>query len=267
MEKAIILFLSLSTVNLAYTQNSLFKKSIKSVYALYGRHFSTNYVLDSGNSNLIGRKNVVSLEMGLNLDYPINNILKIRTGINGHLLFLSEVDYGISGPLPPGVDFPFTNIYRRGAEYIESVNISVPIKAMYSFLKKGKTVYSVAGGPCISFYFPASNEMAGFETRKYGELIRQHWVTRHFKNYRSNKSIGISYPQLEWDFDVEGTRKLRKYGAISLGLKAHIGTRRLENATFEIWPTEPDYRSKGHFTLNRSYIGIYSAFTFDKNKK
>lgn len=268
MKKAFILFLSLSAVYITYSQDASYKKSIKSVYALYGRHLSTHYAVDSGNGNLIGRKNAVSLEMGLTLDYPINDIWKVRTGISGHLLFLNEVDYGISGPIPYGVNFPFTDMYRGGlTEYIESVNINIPLKVMYTFLKREKTDYSVSGGPCISVYFPASDLMAGFENRKDGELIRQHWVIRRFKNYKSIRSLGISYPQLEWDFDVEGTRKLRRYGAVSLGLKIHIGTRRLENSTFEIWPTEPTYRSKGHFTLNRSYIGIYSAFTFGKNRK
>lgn len=245
-----------------------FKKPTKSVYIMQARHFSTKYNVDSGINNLVGRKYAVSLEAGLNLEYPINNIWKFKTGINGHLLFLNEVSYGISGPIPSGVDRPFTNIYTGGlVEYIESVSIAIPFKVMYTFPTKEKINYSISGGPFISFYFPASDEMAGFESRKNGELIRQHLVTRHFKNYKSVKSIGISYPQLEWDFDMQATRKFKKYGAISLGIKTHIGTKRLEHATFVIWPTEPAYRSTGHFTLNRSYIGLYGAFTFGQNKK
>lgn len=76
--------------------------------------------------------------------------------------------------------------------------------------------------------------------------------------------MGISYPQLEWDFDAEVKRAFKKYGAVSLGIKAHIGTKRLEYATFVIFPDEPNYRSKGHFILNRSYMGVYGAFTFGR---
>jgi hypothetical protein len=260
----LLLYLMLFAFSPLFSQN-LFKKATKSVFALYGHHLPTNYEVETGQNNLIGRKHVFSAEAGLNLDYPLNEKWMIRTGVSGHLLFLNEVTYGISGPIPPGVNDRLIGIYGRGIEYIESVSIGLPIKALYNFPTTGKYNFSVSGGPYVAVYFPANDEMAGMQAIKNGELIRQHWVTRHFKNYKTNQSLCISYPQLEWDFDVQATRKFKRYGAASLGIKAHIGTRSLERATFVIWPDEPEYRSKGNFILNRSYIGIFSAFRFGRN--
>ena len=245
-----------------------FPKSIKSIYVFYGHHLNTRYLIDSGTNNLVGRKSVFSWEVGLNVDYPLHKKIILRTGFNGHFLFLNETTYGVIGNVPSGVNETYIHKYGKGIEYIESVSIGIPIKLGYIFLEKGDYNFMVFGGPSISIYFPASDEIAG---AKYefdnGNSTRIYLVSRHFKNYKSNKSIGISYPQLEWDFDVQATRKFKRYGAINLGIKAHIGTKRLEQATFVIWPTEPAYRSTGRFTLNRSYIGLYGAFTFGKNKK
>jgi hypothetical protein len=243
------------------------RKSEKSIYVLYGHHFKTNYIVDSGNHNLVGRKNVFSAEIGLNLDYNLNKKWKIRTGINGHLLFLNEVTYGVKGSVPPGINPELIDVYGKGIEYIESTTISIPVKVLLGISNGEKYSFSFAIGPSIGVYFPASNEMAGVTIqRQNGTVVRQHWVTRYFKNHKTNKSLGISYPQLEWDGEVECNRKFKKYGSISLGIKAHIGTRRLEYAEFVIWPNETNYKAKGHFKLNRSYIGVYAAFTFGKNK-
>jgi hypothetical protein len=266
MKKLLLLIFLLSISVFCISQTSI-KKAEKSVYAFYGRHFQTKYVTDSGQGNLIGRKYNESVEMGLNLDYSLNEKWMIRTGISGHLLLLGEITYGISGSIPPLVTDPFIHKYARGIDYVESVTIGIPIKARYLAINTNEIILSVSGGPFISIYFPASDEMAGSARQlSNGTTLRDYWVTRHFKNYKSDKSLGISYPQLEWDFDIECKRHFKKYGAVSLGIKSHFGTRRLENATFIIFPDEPNYRSKGHFTLNRSYIGIYGAFTFGKNR-
>ena len=238
----------------------------KSIYVLYGHHLKTKYVTDSGTNNLIGRKSVFSAEMGLNLDYPLSHRFKIRTGISGHFLFLDETGYGTSGPIPDGFGQDARKlipIYSRGAEYIESTNIGIPIKLLFNFHNNPNYNFSVSGGPFISFYFPARDEMAGFtDLKQNGNYTQKYWVTRRFKT--GNNSLNVSAPQFEWDFDIEATRKLKKYGAVSLGIKSHIGTTKLEHASFVIWPDEPNHRSKGHFTLNRSYIGIFGAFTFGR---
>jgi hypothetical protein len=258
-----VLFLLLSQIGFPQDYSN---RVSKSVYVLYGHNFKTNYVADSGQNNLIGRKNVFSAEMGLNLDYPINNRFKLRTGIAGHLLFLDETGYGASGPIPDGFGEDAKRlipIYSRGAEYIESVSIGIPIKLLYKFYSNPKYNFSISAGPFLSFYFPARDEMAGFtDLKQNGEYTQKYWVTRRFKS--GNNSLNVSSPQLEWDFDIQTTRKLKKYGAVSLGIKSHIGTTRLEHASFIIWPDEPNHRSKGHFTLNRSYIGIFGAFTFGR---
>jgi hypothetical protein len=264
--KYLLLFSIFTLPVSSFSQNSSGKIE-KSFYAFYGRHYTTRYYIDSGQSNLVGRKYNESVEAGLNIDYPINDQWMIRTGINGHLLLLGEITYGIDGPVPPGVIDPFVHQYARGIDYVESVTIGFPIKIRYNLLNTEEKTVLISGGPFIGVYFPAADEMAGSARElSNGTILRDYWVTRHFKNYKSNKSLGISYPQLEWDFDIEGKKYFKKYGAISLGIKTHIGTRRLEKATFDIFPTEPSYRSKGHFILNRSYIGLYSAFTFGKNR-
>lgn len=265
--KRLLLSVYLLTISVFCISQNSFRKAEKSVYAFYGRHFQTKYVTDSGQGNLVGRKFNESLEMGLNIDYTLNNKWNIRTGISGHLLLLGEITYGISGPIPPEVIDRFVHQYARGIDYVESVTIGIPVKARYNFYQDQKHILFITGGPFIGIYFPASDEMAGSARQlSNGTTLRDYWVIRHFKNYKSDKSIGISYPQLEWDFDVEYKRKLKKYGALGFGIKTHIGTKRLEQATFDIFPTESNYRSKGHFILNRSYIGIYSAFTFGKNR-
>lgn len=264
--KKVVLICLLYITGVEVTAQGVFKDASKSIYALYGRHLRTNYITDSGQNNLVGRKNFFTAELGLNLDYSINKKWMIRTGINGHLLFLDEVGYGISGPVPTGITSPHIHLYKKGVEYIESVSVGIPIKAGYNFYTSSNFKLSLSGGAFVAVYFPASDEMAGVQSVQNSQLVRLYWVTRHFKNYKSNNSFGISYPQLEWDFDLQGTRAFKKYGALSLGLKAHIGTNRLESATFVIWPNEPGYRSTGHFKLNRSYIGVFSGFTFGRQK-
>lgn len=158
--KNILLGVLICTYQTVFAQ-SITKQTIKSIYVLYGHHFSTNYIVDSGQNNLIGRKNVFSVEMGLNLDYNITSHLGIRTGISTHFLFLDETGYGISGPVPQGVNDFWIHKYAGGIEYIESVSIGIPVKALYSFYSNGKLNFSFSGGPFIAVYFPASDEMAG----------------------------------------------------------------------------------------------------------
>ena len=247
---------------------SLFSQKIlsKSVYVFYGHHFPTKYIVDSGQNNLVPRKNVFSAEIGLNLDFPIAKHLQIQTGLAGHLLFLDETAYGITGPIPDGFSENLKRlapIYERGAEYIESVSIGVPVKLNYMIFQNKNMTYSVAGGPSFDVYFPGGNEMAGLTDQKEnGQWTQAYWVTRISKNSASS----MSSPQLEWDFDAVAKRSFKSYGAVSLGIKTHIGTKSLEHATFVVWPDEPNYRSKGHFTLNRSYIGVFGAFRFGKNR-
>lgn len=262
--KKLLFVSSLLFSQIAFSQDDINRLG-KTVYVLYGHHFKTDYLIDSGQNNLVGRKNVFSAEIGLNLDYALTNRWMLRTGISGHFLFLDEIGYGITGPLPGGITFPYTHIYRKGLEYVESTTVGIPFKGLFRFNNLKNYVLSVSGGPFLSFYFPARDEMAGFGGFKQnGQFTQDYWVTRRFNS--GNKGINISSPQLEWDFDMDATRALKKYGAITLGVKTHIGTKRLERASFVIWPDEPGYTSKGHFTLNRSYIGIFGGFRFGKNQ-
>lgn len=252
-----------------YSQQSR-SKADKSVYAQYARQFRTNYVQDSGQGNLVGRKNWYSLEMGLNMDYKLNERWNIRTGVSGNLFFIGEITYGTSGLLPNPLSASYgRNVrkYAKGIEYIQIVKIGFPFKGRYNIYNSRKYSYFISGGPFMGIYFPASNELAGNTILlNSGQEIRQYELIRYYRNYKASKSLGISYPQLEGDMDAEVKRKFKKYGALTIGLKLHLGTTRLERAEYVIYPNEPGYRSKGHVVLNRSYYGVYGAFTFGRYK-
>ena len=102
--------------------------------------------------------------------------------------------------------------------------------------------------------------MAGSTTSNNGVQTRVYWVTRYFKNHRTNRSLGISYPQIEGEADIEVKRQFRKLGLIGLGLKGHWGTRRLEHSEYVIWPNNPGYTSEGNFKLNRSYVAVFLSY-------
>lgn len=268
MKKFLFLILLISLVADSYSQKKR-AKAEKSVYAMYARQFRTHYVKDSGQGNLVGRKNWYSLEMGLNMDYKLGEKWDIRTGISCNLFFIGEITYGTIGPVP----YPLENNYGRnvrkyskGIEYIQVVKIGFPVKGRYNFYNSKKYSYFISGGPFMGIYFPASNEMAGNTILlNSSQVIRQYELTRYYRNHKTSKSLGISYPQLEGDLDIEARRKFKKYGAVTLGFKLHLGTKRLERAEYVVYPYETGYRSKGHVVLNRSYYGIYGAFTFGKH--
>lgn len=268
MKNVLMLVLVSGYIMEVYCQQSR-PRAEKSVYVQYSRQFRTNYIRDSGQGNLVGRKNWYSLEMGLNMDYKLNEKWDIRTGINCNLFFIGEITYGTSGllPYPLGESYG-RNVrkYAKGIEYIQVVKIGFPVKSRYNIYNSRKYRYFISGGPFMGIYFPASNEMAGNTILlNSAQEIRQYELTRYYRNHKTSKSLGISYPQLEGDMDAEVKRKFKKYGALTLGLKLHLGTKRLERAEYVIYPNEPGYRSKGHVVLNRSYYGIYGAFTFGKN--
>lgn len=269
MKKVFFAILAFVATQSVFAQG-VFKSSIKSVYAMYGFHFTTTYHTTSGTGNLIGRKTPFSVEAGLNLDYPLTEHFYLRSGIASHLHFLSEITYGISGTFPSNFHpnyKKYSSKYSRGIDYIEIVNVGIPFKAGFTSPMGEKYTIAVSAGPMINFYFTAKNIAAGAHFQNLsGSLTQAYEVDRIFKNDKDGKSIGISYPQLELDADITVKRKFKHLGLIGLGVKGHLGTQRLEKSTFVIWPTEPAYRSEGHFKLNRSYFGFFASYTFRKRK-
>lgn len=257
-----------------YTKDPhFFKKSKGSFYGLYGRHFTTNFIVDSGSNNLVGRKMNISLEGGFNLDYKINKSWGIRSGIACHIQFIAEIFYGTklfpdsTGIYPTG---KFENIYGRGVDldFRERVSIGIPLKVFYQFPVSKRYEINIAGGPYLNVYMPARNENIAMLIPIYHDSTYGTYVyTRKFDIHRKfNKNTpNISKPFLEWEYDVEIIRKFKKYGAIRAGIKTHIGTNKLEKAEFITWPEFSDYRSKGYYSINRSYIGIYAGYCFGKN--
>lgn len=255
-----------------------FKDSKYSLFCLYGRHFTTGYNVDSGVNNLVGRKMNISLEAGFNLDYKFNKSLGIRTGVASHIQFIAEIFYGTKMYPDSTGSFAtsnFENIYGRGVDldFRERVSIGIPLKLLYQFPLTKKYIINFAGGPYINFYMPTRDEEIAMLVPLYYDsifsiyvLTRKYSIERTFNKDKILRSPNNSKPFIEWQFDVEIIRNFKKYGAITLGIKTHIGTKKLEKAEFITWPDYPEYRAKGHYTLNRSYIGVYAGYQFGKNR-
>src|SRR5688572_852629 len=268
----VILFVVFATIRCL--GQSYIKQSKYSVYGLYGRHFATDYIVDSGINNLVGRKMNISLEAGFNLDYVFNKNWGVRAGVACHIQFIAEIFYGTKEYPDSTGSFAtnkFENIYGRGVDldFRERVSIGIPLKAFYQFSVSKRYEINIAGGPHLNIYAPARNEQIAMLAPIYYDssfdiyiYTRKYEIHRRFNKNKPN----ISKPFLEWQFDVEVVRKFKRYGAIIAGIKTHIGTKKLEKAEFTIWPDYSDYRSKGHFTLNRSYIGVYAGYRLGKNQ-
>lgn len=144
----------------------------------------------------------------------------------------------------------------------------VPLKIGYELSSRSKFSFFLSAGTMINFYAKTKNNMAGSQWQNLsGGITRAYQTTRIFTNDEDGKSIGISYPQLEFDADITVKRKIKRIGLLGLGIKGHLGSKRLENTTYVIWPTEPSYKSTGYFRLNRSYLGLFGSFTFGRNQK
>ena len=258
-------------------QGQFFKQSEYSAYVLYGRHFTTDYVVDSGVNNLVGRKMNISWEAGFSLDYKFNKNWGVRTGAACHIQFIAEIFYGTkmfpdsTGSFPTG---RFENIYIKGVDtdFRERVSIGIPIKVFYSFKISKKYEVNIAGGPYLNIYMPTRNENIAMLAPLYYDstysiyvYTRKYEIRREFNKKRIFSSPNNSKPFIEWQFDAEIVRKFKRYGALTAGIKTHTGTKKLERAEFTIWPEYPAYRSKGHYVINRSYIGVYAGFRFGKN--
>ena len=252
---------------------SFFEKSLKSAYVLYGRHFTTNYVVDSGVNNLVGRKMNISWEAGFNFDFQIKKNLYLRSGIAGHIQLIGDIWYGTT-KIPPSVPYSnpeFEKRYFGGGEFRERINIGLPIKLSYTFISTKRLEFIVAGGPYLNIYFPTwdediGNTLVDANTSGGFDYYRKYLIRRKFDRNKILSGPDFSKPFLEWEFDIEVVSKFKRYGAIVAGIKTHIGTKKLEKAEFVIWPDYTDYRSKGHYTINRSYIGVYAGYRFGRNQ-
>jgi hypothetical protein len=254
----------------------LFQKATKTVYGLYGRHFSTNYIVDSGTTNLVSRKMNLSYEAGLNLDYPLSKKVFLRIGIFGHIHAVRETTFGTTGNYPSIIE-PLVKMhynigvsqYLKGVEDVERVNISFPVKVLYKLKRCARWEWYIAGGAIISFYLPTQQEEFNrlwlLPDSLGGYFIKQYGIVRNFKRNALENLLQTSRPQIEWQMETEVVCKFRKKGALVGGLKASLGTTRLERADFVTWPQFPAYRSKGHYSLNRSYVGVYLGYRFGRN--
>lgn len=243
-------------------------------YLMYARHFSTNYVVQTGQANLVSRKMNISYQVGLHVDFSLKNNWFWRTGFGMHAHTLSEIAYGTSGNIPPEINasgwFSDFGEYQLGLDYIERFAYSFPLKVGKIFNTKTK-IFKIAIGPSFTCYSQTSNETInltlGLNNGSGGyNQLRAFTVTRNFDNINRIPVINWSTPFIEWQLDAELQHKLKKKGAIVLGIKANLGTTKFEQANFTIWPDRPLYKSTGYFSLNRSYIGVYAGFRFGKIK-
>lgn len=264
--KSIIVLSILLFANTAKGQ-FVFKKSTKSAYILYARHFTTKYLVDSGSNNLVGRKMNIAWEAGFNFDFQIEKKLYLRSGIAGHIQLIGDIWYGTPN-IPPSVPYSnpeFEKKYFGGGEFRERINIGLPIKLSYMFISTKRLEFLAASGPYLNIYFPTRNEEIGNTLIDNNNSYEKYIIQRKFNRNNIFTGPDFSKPFLEWQFDIELVRKFKRNGAIVAGLKTHIGTRKLETAEFITWPEFSDYRSKGHYSINRSYIGVYTGYRFRKN--
>jgi hypothetical protein len=240
---------------------------------MYARHFTTNYIVETGNASLVSRKMNIGFQVGLNIDYVLKDKWLLRTGYSLHAHTISEISYGTSGKLPPAITgqgwLEGLPKYDLGTDYIERFSHTIPLKLAKKIIFNKKE-FLLALGPAFTFYNKTTDQRirstillddpaGGYTPIKHYEIIR---------NFESNKKLflGLSKPFIEWQIDVEMYTKFKKTGALIIGLKANIGTTSFEEARFVIWPDEPNYKSTGRFSLNRSYIGFYAGYRFGKNK-
>lgn len=249
------------------------KKVAYTVYALTAKQMPTNYIIDSGNANLVSRKYTNGLQIGINIDFKLNKNWGIRTGYSMHGYSISEINYGVSGNLPNTITGEgwLTGLprYTKGAEYFERFAHSFPLKIIRKFVSKNID-YNISAGLQFSLYNKTTNELIRstilLDNPSGGYTpMRTYEITRDFDD-NQRMFLGLSVPKIEWQLDAETIFKLKKRGGIVLGLKATLATHNLERANFVIWPYETNYRSRGHYTLNRSYIGLYVGYKFGKIK-
>ena len=258
-------FFNLATTNLIAQE----KKVSYTVFALSAKQMPTNYIVDSGSANLVSRKNTNGLQVGVNIDFKLNKKWSIRTGYSMHGYSISETNYGASGNLPSNITgegwIKYLPKYLKGAEYFERFAHSFPLKLMRKMNTK-KNDYNISAGLQLSFYNKTRDELIRttilLDNPNGGYTpMRKYEITRDFED-NQRLFLGLSVPKIEWQFDAETVFKLKKKGGIVLGLKATLATQNLERANFIIWPYESNYRSKGHYTLTRSYFGLYAGYRF-----
>ena len=251
------------------TLNAQNKKISYTVFALTAKQIPTNYIIDSGSANLVSRKNTNGLQVGINIDFKLNKNWGIRTGYSMHGYLISEINYGVSGNLPNTITgegwLNGLPRYSRGAEYFERFAHSFPLKVLRKFICK-KNDYNISAGLQLSFYNKTRDELIRstilLDNSSGGYTpMRKYEITRDFDD-NQRMFLGLSVPKIEWQLDAETVFKFKKKGGIVTGLKATLGTQNLERANFVLWPNESNYRSKGHYTLNRSYIGLYAGYRF-----
>lgn len=253
----------------ALSSNAQDKKVAYTLFALTAKQMPTNYVIDSGNANLVSRKNTNGLQIGINIDFKLNKNWGIRTGYSMHGYSISETNYGVSGNLPNTITGEgwLTNLprYIKGAEYFERFAHSFPLKIIRKFVSKNND-YNISAGLQLSFYNKTRNELIRstilLDNPSGGYTpMRKYEITRDFDD-NQRMFLGLSVPKIEWQLDAETIFKLKKKGGLVIGLKATYATHNFEKAYFTIWPYESNYRSKGHYSLNRSYIGLYAGYRF-----
>ncbi len=241
------------------------------VFGMIGNHFTTKFLVDSGSRNLVGPKTTRAWGVGANLDFNFKKVI-VRTGLYANIQMITESGFGVTGsaPVPNGVDIDHNRyIYFNGD--VDRLHMGIPLNIKFTIIEKHKWKVSTVGGPYINFYFKMYRQFKSFKNVYLNSNGNAVYITQFETERPANKGdrikpFYISTPKLEWELMLEAERKLKHKGAIILGLKAHLGTKNLETAYFTIWPNEPAYRSKGHYSLNRSYVGIYAGYRFGKNK-
>ncbi len=216
----------------------------------------------------------IGWQAGFNLDYNFNKNWGLRTGIAAHIHFVAEIFYGVTA-VPDSISKldelqPKNKIPAQALLdplFIERKSIGIPVKAMYQMNLSKKYDLKFTGGLYLNIYFPSRNENISQLIPLPDSLAPYGYnYTAAFTIHRDfNKSADLSKPFIEWQSDIEVIRKFKRSGAILAGMKIHIGTKKLEKAEFTTWPDFSDSRSKGHYTLNRSYIGVYAGYRFGKN--
>jgi hypothetical protein len=249
-------------------------------YLSYGRHLPNRFHTDSGRLSLISRKMNVSIEGGINLDFPLRNRWRLRTGANAHFLFYDESGYGTTGGLPPvfpadpNKDYRYDRATRYTGQTTEEVPLScfsIPLKAQYQLSKGGKWQWFADAGAVLAVYCPVDIDdyaAKAWELPNATGSYRDYYqfeINTHYRRSIFPTRTGIS-PQLEWEGGLEAQHPGKKYGALVFGLKFHVGTNRLDRADYVIWPTLPQYRSVGHYSPNRSYVGLCIGYRFGKNE-
>jgi hypothetical protein len=258
---------------------SISHRPLISSYLSYGRHLPNRFHTDSGRLSLISRKMNVSIEGGINLDFPLSSRWRLRTGANAHFMFYDETGYGTTGGLPPvfppdpNKDYGYDDVTRYTGRSTEDAHLScfsIPLKAQYQLSAGGKWQWHADGGAVLAVYCPVDiDDYAAKSWSLPNAADRYHdyyqfEINTHYRRSVLPTRTGIS-PQLEWEAGIEAQHPGKKYGALVVGVKFHVGTNKLDRADYVIWPTLPQYRSAGHYSLNRSYVGLCIGYRFGRN--